>query len=127
MMNMARRMLKAKKITEYWVEAVACSIYILSRSPTKNVKGIFPLEAWSGMNTRVSHLRIFGCVAYVLVLEEMRMKLDVRSENCICVGYSEERLLNCIILSPGKKLFQNMLISLKIKHGIIKIIEQMEI
>jgi hypothetical protein len=34
--------------------------------------------------------RIFGCVAYAHVPEEMRRKLDDRSERCIFVGYSEE-------------------------------------
>ena len=47
-MNMARSMLKEKHLPNaYWGEAVACSVYILNRSPTKSVKNKVPQEAWS--------------------------------------------------------------------------------
>lgn len=90
-MNMARSMLKAKNLAnEYWAEAVACSVYILNRSPTKSVKDKVPLEAWCGTKENVSHLRVFGCVAYAHIPEDIRNKLDDKSERCIFVGYSEK-------------------------------------
>jgi hypothetical protein len=74
-MNMARSMLKVKKLSnDYWVEAVACSVYILNRSPTISVKDKVPQEAWSGTKLNVSHFRIFGCIAFAHVLEELRKK-----------------------------------------------------
>jgi hypothetical protein len=55
-MNMARIMLREKSLSnEYWVEVVACSIYILNRSPTTSVKDKVPQEAWSGPKLNVSH------------------------------------------------------------------------
>ena len=45
-------------------------------------------------------MRIFGCVAYAHVPQEMRIKLDERSEKCVFVGYNEEskeyRLYNLV-------------------------------
>ena len=42
-MNMARSLLIARKLSkDYWAEAVACSIYILNRSPTSSVHGKVP-------------------------------------------------------------------------------------
>ena len=42
-LNMARSMLKNKKLPkEFWVEAVACAIYLSSRSPTKSLKNVTP-------------------------------------------------------------------------------------
>lgn len=35
-------------------------------------------------------MRVFGCVSYAHVPEEMRRKLDDRSEKCVFIGYSEE-------------------------------------
>ena len=79
--------MKANKLpNEYWEEEVACLVYNLSIYPTKSVKEKIHLEAWSGVNTCVSHLRVFGCVAYAHVLEELRKKVDVRSEIGIFVG-----------------------------------------
>lgn len=90
-MNMARIMLKEKNLSnEYWAEAVACSVYILNPSPTSSVKDKVPQEAWSGMKSGVSHFRVFGCVAYAHIPEELRKKLDDRSEKCIFIGYSEQ-------------------------------------
>jgi hypothetical protein len=37
----------------------------------------------------MSHFRIFGCVAFTHIPEELRKKLDNRSEKSIFVGYNE--------------------------------------
>ena len=88
---MARSMLKGKNLSnEYWVEVVACAVYILNRSPTKIVRNMVPQEAWSGKLHSVSHFRVFGYTAYVLVPKQTRNKLDDKSEKCIFIGYDEQ-------------------------------------
>ena len=42
------------------------------------------------MNHSVSHLKVFGCVAYAHVLDELRRKLDKKGQKCIFVCYSED-------------------------------------
>ena len=49
-----------------------------------------PKEAWSGRKHSVTHMRVFGCVAYAHVLDELRKKLDRKGEKCIFFGYSDE-------------------------------------
>ena len=90
-MNMARSLLTERKLSkDYWAEAVACSVYILNRSPTSSVHGKVLKEKWSGLKVTVSHFRIFGCIAFAHVPEELRKKLDDRSEKYIFIGYSEQ-------------------------------------
>ena len=90
-MDMVRSMPKAKHFpNEYWVEVVHCAAYILNRCPTKAVMNRFPKEAWSGIKQSVTHMRVFGCVAYVHILDQLRKKLDSKGGNCIFIGYSEE-------------------------------------
>ena len=85
-MEMARSMLKEKHLpNEYWAEAVACSTYIQNRCPTKAVINKTPEEALSRKKHNITHLRIFGCVAYSLVPQAVRQKLDDRGEKCIFV------------------------------------------
>ena len=67
-MNILRSMLKGRNLSnEYWEEAVACVISVINRSPTKSVMNRVPEQAWSGMYCSVSHLKVFGCVAYAHV------------------------------------------------------------
>ena len=83
-----------------WTEAVACSTFILNRSPTSSVQSLVPEEAWSGKKVIVSHFRVFGCIAFAHVPEKLRKKLDDRSEKYIFIGYSDQykayRLFNPI-------------------------------
>ncbi|KAJ4820349.1 polyprotein [Rhynchospora pubera] len=86
--ELARSMLKSKNLPNlFWAEAVATAVYLLNLSPTKAVMNRTPYEAWFERKPIVSHLRIFGCVAYTLVNSHSRKKLDAKSEKCIFIGY----------------------------------------
>ena len=43
------------------------------------------------MNHSVFHLKVFGCVSYAHVPDELRKKLDNKGHKCIFVGYSEDK------------------------------------
>jgi len=91
--DMARSLLKAKKLPkQYWAEAVSCAVYLLNRCPTKSLQAVTPEEAWSGHKPSVTHLRVFGCVAYAKIADARRTKLDDKSEKCIFVGYGDRRM-----------------------------------
>jgi hypothetical protein len=49
-----------------------------------------PQEAWIGMKHNVVHLKVFGCVAYAHVPNELTKKLDKKGKKYIFVGYSED-------------------------------------
>ena len=67
-MDMVRSMLKEKHFPiEYWEEVFNFETYILNRCPTKVVMNRVPEEAWSGTKQVVTHMRVFGCVAYAHV------------------------------------------------------------
>jgi hypothetical protein len=84
LMNIKRSLLREKCLSNlFWVEVVACSVYLLNRSPTTSVKMKVPQEAWSGTKLNVVHLRTFGCIAFAHIPSELRRKLDDRSEKCI--------------------------------------------
>ena len=80
-MNMACNMFSHKKLSdEYWVEVVGCLVYFLNRSPMVTVQDNIPEEAWSGTKTSVVHVRIFGSVSFSHIADELRKKLDNKSE-----------------------------------------------
>ena len=85
-----RTIVEMRLSTEYWGEAIATTIYLINRCPTKSVCGKIPLEAWSRNRWTVEHLRVFGCVAYARLPKEQRKKLDEKGVKCIFTGYSSE-------------------------------------
>lgn len=87
-MNMVRCMLKCKNLPKFlWGEAVSTVAYILNRSPTKRLDNVTPEEAWSGSRPNVKHLRIFGSVCSRHVPNQLRRKLDDKSEVMILLGF----------------------------------------
>uniref|UniRef100_A0A0K8SGT5 Retroviral polymerase SH3-like domain-containing protein n=3 Tax=Lygus hesperus TaxID=30085 RepID=A0A0K8SGT5_LYGHE len=89
-MDRARCLLLQSELpNDFWAEAVYAAVYVMNRSPVKSQENT-PEEVWSGRKPTVSHLRIFGCKAYIHVPAEKRKKLDHRATPCIFVGYSLE-------------------------------------
>ena len=86
-MDMVRSMLKVKHFpNEYWAEAVHCATYILNRFPTKDVMNRVLEEEWSGIKQGITHMKVFGCVAYAHIPDQLRKKLDSKGEKCIFIG-----------------------------------------
>ena len=109
-------MIKGKHLPDmFWMEALMCANYVLNRCPTKALKVITPYEAWNGHKPMVSHMRVFGCLAYALVPSQQRHKLDDKAKKCIFVGYSAESkgyrlyypLMNTIIVSRDVVFIEN--------------------
>ncbi|MCO5582114.1 hypothetical protein L7F22_036004 [Adiantum nelumboides] len=89
LMEMARCMLKAKSLPhKLWMEAVACAAHVLNRCPTCALLTITPYESWYDRKPSVSYLRVFGCLAYAHIPQQLRGKLDDKAVKCIFVGYS---------------------------------------
>lgn len=69
--------MKAKEMPyRFWGEATSTIIYILNRCPTKKIVEKTPHEAWTGLKSNVSHLRVFGSMCFRNVPEQSRKKLD---------------------------------------------------
>ncbi|VFQ77662.1 unnamed protein product [Cuscuta campestris] len=72
----------------FWGYALSTAIYTLNRVPTKAVEGT-PYQLWTGKCPVLSHLKIWGCEAYVKRLLT-NGKLDAKSDKCFFVGYPKE-------------------------------------
>jgi hypothetical protein len=98
--GMARALLKRRGMPAvFWGEVVVTAVYILNRSPTKALNGRTPYEAWHGRKPAVSHLRVFGCLAFGKEFGHIG-KLDDRSIPGVFIGYADGLKTYCI-LDPG--------------------------
>ena len=79
----------------FWPQAVHTAIYVMNRTPTTGIHDMTPEERYTGVKSDVSHLKVFGCIAYVHIPDELRKKLDPKAEKCIFIGYSLEQKGYC--------------------------------
>ena len=56
--------------------STAC--YLVKRSPSSALGEKTPQEVWIGKEPSLTHLKVFGCDAYVHVPKENMRKLDKR-------------------------------------------------
>ena len=49
-----------------------------------------PEEVWSGKEVKLSHLRIFGWVSFLLINSSNRDKLDLKARKCYFIGYGSD-------------------------------------
>ena len=88
--EMARSMMHAQGLgLDFWAETVCTAAYTCNRCPSRAVQTMTPEEAWSGKRPNVSHLRVFGCIAYAKVPDARRTKLDAKAIKCLLLGYCE--------------------------------------
>ena len=54
----------------YWAEATCKILYLMNRCMTSGVHEVTPHEKYYGKKLDLSHVRIFGSIAYVHILDE---------------------------------------------------------
>lgn len=85
----ARSMLSHAKLPKiYWAEAVATAAYIQNGLPTSVLKKKTPNQRWCGKKPDMSHMRVFGCVAYAHVPDTERRKLHKKAVKLSFMGYA---------------------------------------
>ena len=90
LMERARSMLSGAGLgQEFWAEAVETTCYLVNRSPSSTLDDKTPQEVCTGTKPCVSHLRVFGCDAYIHVPKDKITQLDSISERCIFIGYKD--------------------------------------
>lgn len=83
-----RSMLNFRQLPiSFSAEAIVAATYLSNISPTPLVPDKTPHEAWFGVKPKMSHVKIFGFIAYTHVLSQNVEKLDSRDLTCIFIGY----------------------------------------
>ena len=92
LVDMARTMrIHAGLGMEYWAEALNTAAYLLNRSRTAALgSGETPYYKLFGKHADVSHLRVFGCRAYVHDTSKTSGKFASRAIEGIMLGYDDE-------------------------------------
>ena len=79
----------------FWSYAIRTTIHMYNVTPIAKDEFKTPKKMWSRLTPNISHLRIFGCSAYVTINKKKRRKLDLKSREMTFIGYE-----------PGSKGYQ---------------------
>lgn len=72
-----RSLLSVSKLpNSFWGEAILIATYLSNISPTQAVLNQTPHEVWFERKPKISHLKVFGCVAYAHILAQSLQKWD---------------------------------------------------
>ena len=89
LMEVARSMMFHANVPKrFWGDAVQTACYLINRVPTKILKNLSPFEVLNKSKPFIDHLRVFGCVCYVMTPGEQRNKLEAKSTKAMFIGYS---------------------------------------
>jgi hypothetical protein len=83
---------------ELWAEAIHNANYVRNMCPTARVDKS-PWEVYYDRTPDMSHLRVFGCKAWVLVPKCLRQKLDPKSQEGVFVGYDAQSKAYRVVLN----------------------------
>ena len=113
LMEVARSMMFHTNVPKrFWGDAVQTACYLINRVPTKILGDLSPFEVLNKSKPFLDHLRVFGCVCYVMTPGEQRNKLEARSTKAMFIGYS--------ITQKGYKCYDSEA-SVEIKKGMTRI------
>ncbi|XP_033145473.1 uncharacterized protein LOC103839411 isoform X1 [Brassica rapa] len=106
LVEMARSMLAEQDLPlKLWAEAVYTASYLQNRLPSKAIEeDVTPIEKWCGHKPDVSHMRMFGSICYIHVLDQKRRKLDVKAKRGVFVGYSNQSKGYRVLILENEKI-----------------------
>ena len=93
---MTKSMFDVQKLNKsFWEEADSNAVYTRNWCSTKTLLSIIPKETWSGRRPCIAHMRVFGCIVYVMMSDGKRRKkkthththIDAKDTKCLCFGY----------------------------------------
>ena len=93
MAEVARALMREKNMPShfYSAEIVNNYVYIMNRTLIAAVYDVTLEEKYTGNKPDLAHMKVFGCIAYVHVPDELRTKLNAKIEKCVFIGYSLEK------------------------------------
>jgi hypothetical protein len=71
----------------FWGECISSMVHVSNKLPTASLPGSTPFEAFYKRKPDISHLRVWGCTAYVHIQRDKRNSLQPHYEKCVFIGY----------------------------------------
>ncbi|KAJ4721959.1 Retrovirus-related Pol polyprotein from transposon TNT 1-94 [Melia azedarach] len=91
----------------FWGEALSTAAHVINLSPSIPLQLEVPERIWSGKEVCYDYLRVFGCRAFVHIPKDERSKLDVKTKQCIFLGYGQDEFGYRLYDPVNKKIIRS--------------------
>jgi hypothetical protein len=71
----------------FWFEATGAYVHVRNMCSTSRRPNSTPYAEWHKEKPDISHIRVWGCLAYVHIQKDKRVGLSPHMEKCIFIGY----------------------------------------
>lgn len=69
---------------KFWVEAMFSAVYIMNWSSTAAIRDVIVEEKFTGKRRDFAPLKVFGCIAYVHILDACSTNLMLKLKMYLC-------------------------------------------
>ena len=107
-MERVRSLLSQSKLPKtFWGEALLIVVHVLNLSLCIPLQSDTPKRVWLGKNISYGHLWVFECKSFMHIPKDERSKLDVKTRQCVFIGYGQDQLGYRFYDSVQKKLIRS--------------------
>lgn len=88
LLNVARALFFQSKLPmQFWADCIMTAVHLINRTPSTYLHGQSLFYLLYHIEPDYTHLRVFGCLAFVSTLTSHRTKFQPRTRTCLFLGY----------------------------------------
>ncbi|RDX68336.1 hypothetical protein CR513_52691, partial [Mucuna pruriens] len=98
---------EAKFPKHFWGKTLYTTMHVINLSPVVALNTEVLDKIWFDKYVKYDHLRVFDCKTFVHVAKDEKSKLDMKTKQCIFIGYGQDEYGNKLYDLVEKKLFRS--------------------
>jgi len=95
-----------------WGEALLTTCFLQNKMPRKKT-GITSYELWKGFQPNLKYLRVWGCLAKVMLPDPKKRKIGFKTSNCLFLGYVEHNAAYRFFVHNSEIIERNTIVETK--------------
>ena len=92
-----------------WGEALLSACFLQNRIPHKKTQKT-PYELWKGSVPNLNYLKVWGCLAKVLLPDFKKRKIGSKTSDCLFIGYAKQSAGYHFLVLKSDILDRNMIV-----------------
>ena len=95
-----------------WGEALLSACFVQNRIPHKKTQKT-PYDLWKGFVPNLNYLKVWGCLAKVLLPDLKKRKIGSKTSDCMFIGYAQQSAAYLFLVLKSDILDRNTIVETK--------------